>query len=102
MTRWIAIAALIFLGAALVSCSAPAPAPKIVTHVKIERVTVPPSLLVCSPAPTVPQINVTNRMLAAYIVRLWNAYFDCASKLGAIKRIEDAPTRNAAAQKPLR
>lgn len=100
MMRWLAIAALIFLGAALVSCSQSTPAPKIVTQVKIERVTVPPSLLVCSPAPTVPQINVTNRMLAAYIVRLWNAYFDCASKLGAIKRIEDAPTLNAVAQKP--
>lgn len=80
--------AVLLIALALAGCAQPSP-PRVITSVRVERLTIPPSLLTCQAAPVVPQVNVTQRAVAVYIVRLWASRMDCASKLAAIKRIQD-------------
>ena len=72
----------------LMGCAAPAPI--VQTRIQVERVTVPASLLSCTPEPAIDNITLQSQV-ADYIVRLQEAGADCRATVAAIAQIEAAP-----------
>lgn len=62
----------------LIGCAEPAPRLTVESH--LERVTPPPSLLVCQDSPEPPPA-ATQRDVADFVVLLWAAGEDCRGKL---------------------
>lgn len=75
--------------AALLSgCAASATPP---ATIRVERIQVPEPLLHCAPAPPLPATpRVSQGQVAELLVRLDAAHADCAGKLAAIRRLQDA------------
>lgn len=74
---------------ALAGC-ATTPPPQVVTRTVYVRQSVPPSLLVCQPAPPVPQ-PTSQAAVARYIVALWEAGQDCRVKLAGVRSVIGGP-----------
>ncbi len=83
-----AFAILFLIAIALLLGGCTTPSPQVITQIKIERVRVPPELLVVAPMPTVPQINVTQATVAAYLTRLWVDDFNRRADQLAIAKVE--------------
>ncbi len=83
-----AFAILLLIGVALLLGGCATPTPQVITRIKIERVRVPPQLLVVAPMPAVPQINVTQAAVAAYLTRLWVDDFNRRADQLAIAKVE--------------
>lgn len=59
---------------------------KTLTEIRVERIDVPPSLLVCLPAPERPALK-TQRDVSFWAAALWEAGQDCRDKLAAVRSI---------------
>jgi uncharacterized lipoprotein YajG len=57
------------------------------TSGRINTTPVAPALLDCRDAPGVPADTNNSRKVAVYVVDLHDAYSDCKSKLGAVKKV---------------
>lgn len=68
--------------ALLIGCAEPAP--RLLVESRLERVTPPPSLLLCQESPEPPNA-ASQRDVAAFLVRLWEAGEDCRGKLTALR-----------------
>jgi hypothetical protein len=80
------------LAAVLLSGCATPPAPSVVqTRYEVERVTLPAGLLSCLPAPPAAPVPILQSGVATYLVRLDEAYQDCADTVASIAQIENAP-----------
>ncbi|OYV35523.1 MAG: hypothetical protein B7Z80_18110 [Rhodospirillales bacterium 20-64-7] len=79
---------MVLIALALSSC-APVP-PPVMTRIQVERVTLPPALLTCPPAPAVPVTNLQS-VVARYIVALWQAGQVCRDDVASIANIAAAP-----------
>jgi hypothetical protein len=64
----------------LSGCATAPPATRIVTITP----QIPPSLLICAPAPAVPEAT-TQSQVADYIVALWQAGQDCRAHVNAMR-----------------
>jgi hypothetical protein len=80
----------------LTGCAA-TPAPVVETRIQVERVTVPPGLLTCMARPAVGTWTLQSQV-ADYIVRLDEAYHDCADDVAAIAQLEAQPLPAGGAQ----
>ncbi len=84
-----AIGALALLGLALLSGCASAPPPPIVeTRIQVERITIPPALLTCLPAPAPPAGAALQSAVADWIARFWIADASCRSDLTEIAALQ--------------
>jgi uncharacterized lipoprotein YmbA len=86
-----AFVVLVLLAIALLLGGCATPKPQVITQIKIERVRVPPALLVVAPMPIVPQGAVTQATVAAYLTRLWVDDFNRRADQLAIAKIEAQP-----------
>lgn len=66
----------------LIGCAEPAP--RLMVESRLERVTPPPSLLICQESPE-PPAAATQRDVAAFVVLLWEAGEDCRGKLASLR-----------------
>jgi len=62
--------------------------PRLLVESRLERATLPPSLLTCQDSPDPPQAT-TQRDVALFIIQLWEAGEDCRSKLAAVRAMVD-------------
>jgi hypothetical protein len=60
------------------------PAPRLMVESRLERVTPPPSLLICQESPE-PPVAPTQRAVAAFVVQIWEAGEDCRGKLASLR-----------------
>lgn len=58
-------------------------APRVATRIEVVQPRVPPSLLVCPPAPAVPAATRQSEV-AGYVAELWRAHEVCHEHLGAV------------------
>lgn len=60
------------------------PAPRLMLESRLERVTPPPSLLICQESPEPPIVS-SQRDVAEFMVLLWEAGEDCRGKLASLR-----------------
>lgn len=67
---------------------------KVVPQIQAVMPSVPPTILVCDPAPAVP-VAKDQKTVAEYIVDLWSAGADCRDKLGRVKQLLDSESKGS-------
>ncbi len=78
------------LVASMLLAGCAAPPPRVVTRIRVVTPLVPPSLLSCPPAPSVP-VARRQSTVATYVAELWEAGEICRNHLAAVAGVLRRP-----------